>query len=518
MSRVIIIGLDAATWDLLKPWADEGELPTFKRLMENAAWAVLESIIPPTTAPAWTSLSTGKNPGKHGIFDFVRLEGNGLRLYKPNDIRSETIYDILSKANLRSIVISLPLSFPPNGDFNGIMISDFLHTDKEILPVSKKEYIEDYRVIPDLSLSGESLLRDMAETAESQVEVAKRLFVREKWDFYFFYFPLTDSVLHSFWKDVSQNTAVGRKAKRIFHIADEFLKWLLGQMDVGDILFLVSDHGFASCPYKISLNKIFMERGLLKTRIKYPSEDETKGKHKAQLVEKLGGKSRRRVAVPRFLFKLAALPPIKPISKRVFRAVFGEARIELARAGIDFMGSKAFITTRWGIHIRERDREGYKALAREISETLSALEYKGQRVFKKVLRKDEVYSGPFIESAADILLIPNGFFLKPTLEEEVYGQNTPGGDHDLRGIFLAYGSDVRSLSEEPRHFKIYDVAPTVLHIFGLPIPRDMDGQVLKEIFKEGSEPARREVRYQWVDAEREKVKDKIRKLKGSTNL
>ncbi|RLE47527.1 MAG: hypothetical protein DRJ18_03130 [Candidatus Methanomethylicota archaeon] len=72
--RVIVIGLDGATWKLIKPWAEEGKLQTLKRLMEEGAYGELKSTIPPITAAAWASLLTGKNPGKTGIYDFLYLK------------------------------------------------------------------------------------------------------------------------------------------------------------------------------------------------------------------------------------------------------------------------------------------------------------------------------------------------------------------------------------------------------------------------------------------------------------
>src|SRR2546423_10891839 len=69
--KAVIIGLDAATWALIRPWMAEGGMPNLARLMNAGVSGKLESILPPITPPAWTSFMTGKNPGKHGIFNFV---------------------------------------------------------------------------------------------------------------------------------------------------------------------------------------------------------------------------------------------------------------------------------------------------------------------------------------------------------------------------------------------------------------------------------------------------------------
>ena len=510
MSKVIVIGLDGATWDLLKPWADEGELPTVKKLMENGVWGTLESTIPPVTGPAWTSFSTGKNPGKHGVFDFVKIENNSLRLCQSKDVRSETIHEILSRSKLRSIVIGLPLSFPPSSDFNGVMVSDFLYPRKEIAPKSKTAYIENYRVFPNILLTGEDLLKDMDETAKSQVEAAKELFVKETWDFYFFYFFATDFVAHYFWKDIRDNTTMGQKAKKMFHIADEFLQWVSDQMDAEATLLLMSDHGFADCPFTINLNNIFMKRGFLKTQIKGASTHETHSRRLLQTFAK-----QRTIVLPKALVRLATYPGIRPVSKRIFKAVFGDAKAEFNER-IDFERSKAFVPTfeSMGVYIRETETKKRAEIVEEIVETLRELEYRGQRVFKQVLPKDGVYSGPFMESSPDILLIPNGFFITPALGDELCRESDNLGSHDLRGIFLAYGSNIRTSLEELTNLKIYDIAPTILHVFGLPIPRDMDGRVLGEIFDEKSDLAKRETVYQEAQAsdEKQRIKEKIERL------
>lgn len=511
MSKIIVIGLDGATWDLLKPWADEGELPTVKKLMRNGVWGELESTIPPVTGPAWTSFSTGKNPGKHGVFDFVKIDNNSLRLCQSKDVKAETIHEILSRNKLRSIVIGLPLSFPPSGDFNGIMVSDFLYPGKEITPKSKTGCIEHYRPFPNLLLKGEALLKDMVETAKSQVEAAKQLFVKEDWDFYFFYSHETDSVSHYFWKDIVDNTATGQKAREVFHIADEFLHWILDEMDAEDTLLIMSDHGFADCPFKINLNGIFMQRGLLRTRIKDPSGDVAVAKH----VRQEFGKRRGTAVLLWSLRRVATHPRIKPISQRIFKVVFGGPRAK-RDVVVDFEKSNAFVPTSesMSVYVGHIEEEKRAEIVEDIVETLRELEYKGRRVFKQVLPKDEVYSGPFVQSAPDILLIPNGFLITQTLGNEVYGQVDGGGFHDLRGIFLAYGSNIRTSSDELTNLKIYDIAPTILHIFGLPIPRQMDGATLKQIFEPSSEPASRRIEYVGTD-ESERVKRIVRKLNNS---
>lgn len=521
MTKVIVIGLDGATWDLLKPWADNGELPAIKKLMDNGVWGELESTIPPVTGPAWTSFSTGKNPGKHGIFDFVKLENNSLKLHQSRDIRSETIYDILSENNLKSIVIGLPLSFPPKDGFNGVMISDFLCAGKEIMPKSKAEYIEDYRVFPNIALRGDDLLEDMIAVASGQVNVAKQLFVGENWDFYFFYFFATDGVAHHFWKDIKENTIIGQKAKKVFHIADQFIGWVLNSMDSETILFLMSDHGFADYPFKINLNNLLAQKGLLRTKITDVSGDRIFEKH---LVREFVRRESRIEARPKLRNKLAIYSSIKLLYKKIYASIIKETTINNAKFNteIDFETSKCFVTSSQGqsIIINATDLAEYEQILNEIIQALRELKYDGHRVFKEVIARKGVYSGPSAESAPDILLIPNGFQISSDLGGKIFEEFDKGGWHDLRGIFLAFGPNIRTSSEKLTGLKIYDIAPTILHIFGLSIPRDIDGRVLKESMAEGNELFEREVMYRESGALAEKkyLQQKVKELRNQHKI
>ena len=518
MAKVIVVGLDGATWDLLKPWADRGELGSLKNLMESGVWGTLESIIPPLSGPAWASFLTGKNPGKHGVFGFGKLEDNSVRLYRSDDVRAKTLFSLLSEGNVRCVVIGLPLSFPPSGGFSGIMVSDFLYPSKAILPRSKRKYMEDYRVVPDFSLEGDELLGNMIETAKRQVEVAKRLFVEEDWDFYTFYLGLTDTILHYYWKEVCNNTALGQRAKEIYRVADEFLGWVSNRIGAGTILFVISDHGFTSCPYKVNLNSLFMKRQLLRTRVEDAAkrEDETLWGHVKGLAMKERGKKRRRRAVQRpplrnIPLKLAVYRVVKFVLQRVTQPLRHEkASPPIA---IDYNNSTAFVLPGCvSVHIRETDEKEREETTQEIIGLLKRLKHKGQRVFDQVLPKDEVYSGAFAESSPDILLVPNRFFVASDLGAEVYTEYNQGASHDERGLFLAHGHGIRTSAAKLASFRIYDIVPTVLHIFGLPVPEDLDGRVLREIFEEGSEPAQSETAYQGAEDAKERLRKRIRRL------
>jgi len=525
--KVIVIGLDGGTWSLLRPWADNGDLPTFKRLLGEGVNGMLQTIIPPITAPAWASFATGKNPGKHGIFDFIKMEGNNVRMISTEDLRSDTFYDMLSREGFRNIIVGLPLSFPPKKDFNGIIISDFLYPRKEIEPKEKSQYLDGYRVWPYYRAwkSREELLDAVERTAINRIRTTKKLIVNESWDFFFLHYGETDWISHRLWVDVRNNTKLSRKAKHIFVIADQFLDWLLRWMDEKCYLFVISDHGFGDCPIKINLNRIFIRERLLKVCPK-----KTLGFK--SVYSNLYGRGKTRL--PKFILRF--LNYVETNNYNLYRKIFevlliGKALLLFGKArsryetGIDFENSKVFKPNdeSFGIYINEPTLEKREKIIKEVIGVLEHAQHKGNKVFKRVLRREEIYSGAYINEAPDIMSIPNGFFISKTLDGPLFEKYADGCQHDFNGIFLAYGPDIRK-GIEMKNVGICDIAPTILHIFGLPIPDDMDGRVLAEIFEDHSELKKRTLiyvrptRYNKVVKQRlefreeEKIKDRLRVL------
>jgi len=515
--RVVVIGLDGATWDLIKPWAESGKLPTFKKLMETGSWGHLKSTIPPVTGPAWVSFATGKNPGKHGIFDFVYLKDGRLKLHTSKDIKAKPFYEFLSKKGLKNIIISLPLSFPPQGELSGIMISDFLYPDKGIFPPDKKHYLEGLRLMPDLTKESKvQVLNEILTTLNDRIHLAKSLFISEDWDFYFVWIGETDSVSHHFWSELlDRNSELHDGAFKVFRISDEFLGWILENMDNEDILFLMSDHGFGTYPYVVHLNKILRERGYVKVQLKKFGEDETLGK----IIVEHGEKSKKILKIPKWMYKFATVPGIKNVSRFIYRSLFRSRPLGVSES-IDFQSSIAFVPTSesWSIYLNVNDTQEREKIRNELINLLNKLEFNGKKIFKRVFTREEIYSGPFVDSAPDILFLTNGFFVDAAVSPNALVEPfKPGSFHELYGIFLAYGRGIKK-GQKIEKAKIYDIAPTILHIFGLPIPNDVDGRVLMEIFEEDSEFAKREPKY--VDpsyyeekGEDEKLKKAIKNLK-----
>src|ERR1051325_9352411 len=122
--KVVVIGLDAATWTLINPWMAEGSMPNLAKLMQAGVSGSLQSVLPPITPPAWTSFMTGKNPGKHGIFNFIETEPGGYAMKYSNATsrRSPTIWKLLNDAGFSVGTMNIPFTYPPE-KLNGFQIS-----------------------------------------------------------------------------------------------------------------------------------------------------------------------------------------------------------------------------------------------------------------------------------------------------------------------------------------------------------------------------------------------------------
>src|ERR1700751_4183666 len=122
--KVFIVSLDGATFDVINPLIAQGYMPNLGQLVSTSVSVDLESVVPPVTAPAWTSFMTGKHPNKHGIFDFARFDQSEYRwkINNATNIQSKTIWRILSEKGKRVVVLNLPYTYPPQ-EINGVCVS-----------------------------------------------------------------------------------------------------------------------------------------------------------------------------------------------------------------------------------------------------------------------------------------------------------------------------------------------------------------------------------------------------------
>lgn len=521
MTKVLVIGLDGATWDLIKPWAEEGKLPTFKKLMTRGAWGVLESTIPPWTFPAWSSMATGKNPGNLPFFTFMVKEGYNFKPYiAVTKERERDVWDILSDDGKKVCIANLPNIYSAYA-INGCMIAGWfcLHDDLLTYPTDlrselDREIVNGYEV--DIvsrwgsqrinANSDKEYLEKTIAIGEKHFKAFKYLLKNKEWDFAFVVFVDTDRILHKFWerKDLLFET---------YQRMDNYIAELLEIVGEDTTVFLVSDHGFGSGEQTFNINEWLIKERYLKL----------KDNNKAN---KTSSTTIKTVVVSLNKTKLM------PVAKRLlnlFPSTFQEIVKKKTRPLslgeiIDWENTKAFAYGVFGdiyLNVKGREPEGsidsadYETVRGEIIQKFKNLKNPKlqKNISVNVFKREEIYKGIHLCEKPDLVILvdDNIQSISPSIGSNKVFVKEKGGNHRINGIFLAHGPDIKK-GVKIEGAKIYDIAPTILHIFGITIPKDIDGVVLKEIYQEDSELAKRQIKYQEVN-EKEGIKGRIQNLK-----
>ncbi len=406
MSRVIIVGWDGATWDLLDRLIASDRLPNLKAFLGRAARGPMASTRPPVTAPAWVSIATGVNPGRHGCFDFNKPEDglSSLRPLQTWDIAEKTFYEVLAERGRRTVLVNLPVSHPPLTD-QPTLTSLLTQGDNAIFPEALKDkypVLDEYRCFPDTRLraEGESAAyqEDIRAVEAARFNCAKALW-EEPWDVFFVVFSGTDWVSHEAFPDLME----GRfekcsEALGMFEDADGYLGWIVEQARPDDHVLMVSDHGFCEAKGIFHLNEWLASEGYLtpdfhKTAFP-PSHKMEEAARKA--FEKQGR------PMPPGILRLCYGNGLCRFAGKVYRKLFKRWPISL---GVDAARSRASTLTAecLGVTVHEAGRwpEGtvqpdqVAPLADEIRAKLSALrDPDGKPVFTAVQKREDVHHGP----------------------------------------------------------------------------------------------------------------------------
>ena len=281
MGKVLVIGLDGATWDLLRPWAKEGKLPTIYKLMESGIHGDLCSTIHPVSPQAWSSFLTGKNPGKHGIFGFTeRVKGK--YLWKPINSKyrkSANLWNILTDHNMCTGSFFVPITYPPE-KLNGLMISGLgtpgVESNFTYPPNLKSELIAKFgkKYILEGGMHKNLLeyLQYLLKSIEYQKNIVEYLMSKNIFDFTSVVFGQSDRVQHFFWKqmttalhdtDSKESREIKNAIFSVYQKLDEAIAQLLLKVDRNTTVIIMSDHGAGPYFKSIYLNKWFRDLGLL---------------------------------------------------------------------------------------------------------------------------------------------------------------------------------------------------------------------------------------------------------------
>src|SRR3989454_469919 len=449
--KTVIIGLDGATFDLIKPLASAGRLPVLSRLMTEGASAPLRSTVLPNSFPGWASCTTGTSEGMHGVFSpFIKNPSMyTVRAMSGRDIMTRSVWDILTAHGGRSIVMNVPTTYPPE-PINGLMVTGMLRPGRAsefTYPASlKNELLEEfpnYVIEPERIPDKHARANEFRRSIEVRERALKYLMRRGEWDFLMVVFSALDRAQHDYWADMDpahprHDPNTPAEFREFIHETYQRLDLAVGRLIeeiAGDIrVLVVSDHGFCSELFEVRVNELLASSGLL--AFKSPS-------------------SRKSLArVKEFKQKIARrLSPAAPNGNVLDR------KVESGRAfldEIDWSRTRAFFAQDKGVWVNLAGRES-EAIVREsefdgvIEEARAALlklkaPENGEPVFERVMRREETFNGAWSTRLPDLVMIPR-------LDEYVYNERPSYGDvivpadsttgtHSRDGIFIGWGRGI----------------------------------------------------------------------------
>jgi predicted AlkP superfamily phosphohydrolase/phosphomutase len=499
--------------ELVKPWAEAGKLPTFAKIMQNGVGGELMSTIQPISASSWSSFATGKNPGKHGILDFVRSTPFNYKVEFVNaSVRSgKSLWRILSEHNAKVGVMNVPVTFPPE-EVNGFLIAGMLSPSMGsgfVFPDGLMKEIEsnvgEYAIDVDVpNVSGQDKRADFLNKAMGLIEIRRKamnyLYSEHKPDLFCVAFTASDRISHNFWKYMDESTPIpvsekdrekyGDAILKMYTRLDDILADVLSMIDDNTTLYIMSDHGFGPVHKTVSVHRWLSQNGLMKM--------------------KNGGVGLSRMT-DTFVRKVQEfLPPgAKGLVKKWMPFAANSAASRASYSGIDWSQTRAYPVGHFSdifINLEGRQPAGivkpgseYEKLRDEITELLYDFRDPddNSNIVERVYRREELYHGKYLENMPDLVIgwkdykYLRMFNYPPSDDDSIVWTIPPTlsllwdrtGAHKPNGMFMAIGPHIRNgVSVESAN--VMDLAPTVLYECGVPVPDDMDGRILTEIFDE----------------------------------
>lgn len=492
--RLVIAGLDGATWDVLDGLLASGRIPTLAGLIQRGHKSILRSTWPPISSAAWVTMLSGLNPGRHGIYDFRNLDlsqysGHDEQLANANSYPVPTLFDYLSQAGLPSVAYQVPMTYPP-WPIRGVMVAGYPTPDHRRPythpPAWASQLGQLYSHSPD-QIGAANPAGQFAIYCQAMQAMTDQLLTLSQavdWQLFMFVNGVTDGAQHRFFKftrpdfpgvSAGQRQRYGHFLAEIMVRADQELGRLLAALPNDLNIMVISDHGAMPRPSQaFHLNAWLREAGWLRLRP--------------------GGRSGPLQNVMEWAKQ--RLPITDWVKKRLPAALksrFTSLRDGLGR--VDWANTAAYRVKLShpieGVHLNMAGRQPqglvpagqYHSLRQKIMDKLAT-----RPEIKAVYPREAIYAGPYLEQAPDILCQLQPQFDGGSGFEQLVTKIPAGwlqaisGYHNLDGILITAGPDFKSgpAISAPQPM-LQDVTPTALHLLGLPVPNNMDGRVWQEL-------------------------------------
>ena len=433
--RVCVLGLDGVPVGLLRELAARGQMPCAQELLQSGTLVPMLSTLPTISSVSWTSFITGANPGRHGVYGFTDLKPGSYDVYFPDfrEVKSPTLWDLLGKEGRTSFVLNIPGTYPAR-ELRGMMVSGFVAVNlaRAVHPPSILPTLQGlgYRIDVDYARAAEEpeiFFADLERTLAARRQAFLHFLRQPDWDLFIGVVTETDRLHHYFWDDYVDPTAP-RHAAFLEHYrqVDALVGEVAAEAErVGAELLVVSDHGHCRIEQEVYPNAWLRDEGYLRFRSPVPKS-------------------------------VADLDP----ASRAF--VLDPGRIYLNVRGRYPGGC-----------VEEGQVEGLRL---ELAERLRNLTdpASGERLVGEVWTKEQLYAGPQVSRAPDLVLqCRNGFDIKGAVaRQNLVGKMKLTGMHTYDdSVFY-----VRGRSVAPGDVRIVDIAPTILGMLGVDTPPTMDGR------------------------------------------
>jgi len=423
--RTLVIGLDGVSHGLIRDMANDGTMPVFRELIGQSSFCPMSSSIPEVSSVAWSSVITGKNPGEHGIYGFTDLMPGTYRLRFPgfSELKSPPFWEVFDR---KALIINIPSTYPVR-PMNGVHLSGFVSVEfaKAVWPASLIPKLREfgYRLDVDASkarISMDLFLKDLEETHQAFTTTVRYLYKEYPWEIGAVVFTGTDRLMHFLWeayerKDHPFHAAFIAHFREIDAVVGE----LLEDLRPGDRVVALSDHGFGHLRYHCNLNVFLREEGFL------------------------------------VLDEGAPAGPSLRIGTGTKAFAMDPGRIYLNREGKYPNGSVS--------------SAAYETTREELAVFFRNLRHEGVPVIRDVFRPEDIYRGPLVPDAPDLVLVgADGFDLKATFQAgERFSRDIFTGRHTLDDAFL--------LLRDPEGLTI-PARPSVCDVFSLIAGTDAGGK------------------------------------------
>jgi predicted AlkP superfamily phosphohydrolase/phosphomutase len=523
MRRVLLIGWDGADWRILDPLLERGDLPNLAALIRRGGRAVLKSTLPTHSWAAWPSFLTGVDPADHGVYDILESRGGTGRRYpvSSRSIRERTFLDDLTQAGVETVMVNVPLTFPPP-PLQGKLIAG------GVLP-KRRSFTHPESLTQDLETAGapwpingtswttfrnrpDALLDEATSFVRARQKATEHLLDTTDWRVACVVFVETDRVQHCLSQYLSSDhpeyayrskEPLAAKVRDLYRLLDDGLGSLADRADPEDLILFMSDHGMRSCTGAVHMDRLLAGLGFL------------------------------RFSATNAIFGPMQWGPVRAAARRVYDVLGLHGKVALPQS-VDWSRTRAYTSIRStgegiSMNLAGREPDGivaagdFERVRDEVAEAVGSFvdPRTGVRPVARVWRREEAFKGRFAEEAPDLLLEAAPLYSLTHARTAVEPADWLSGDHRMDGVFAAAGPAVDG-SSFPAAFHLVDLAPTILAAASAPASVRHSGSVLAPVVgaaraeaaaeRVGGDAPRREGDIELSDREADEVEEHLRGL------